>query len=128
MVVNLSDSGALVRSRRGYALGQTLTLVPIGPAGEILFDVPGTIMRIVENDTTAPGVVHYGLQFAELTPERESALRELCNAMPTTPEELKAGDSPEGGPPAAGGTPHHRIRTRVSGKSSSPRWSRLPFA
>ncbi len=125
VVLNLSESGALVQSPRDYALGDTLTLVPVGSAGEILFDIPGTVVRIVEDGQ--PAERRYGLEFFDLTEQHEDALRKLCHGMPETPDELPEGSQPDGGPPAEGGAPHHRIRTRFTDHASAPRWSRRPF-
>lgn len=125
VVINLSDSGALVESEREYAVGDVLSLVPVGAAGEILFDVPATVVRIVVADD---GSKRYGLAFEELTPRRIRAMQKLCEAMPETPEELPGSETPVGGPPRQGGEPHHRIRMRVGGSPRTPRWAKLPFA
>ena len=125
VVINLSDSGALVQSDREYAIGDVLSLVPIGAAGEILFDVPAKVVRIV---TTEDGSQRYGLAFEELTPRRVRAMQRLCEAMPETPEDLPGSEAPVGGPPRLGGDPHHRIRTRVGCCPVTPRWAKLPFA
>ena len=124
-VVNLSDSGALVQTSRDYTVGDELSLVPVGDAGEILFDVPATVVRIVEDEA---GVRRYGLQFQELTPRRLRAMRRLCEAMPETPEQLPGAENPEGGPPRQGGESHYRIRTRVGGSPGTPRWAKVPYA
>jgi hypothetical protein len=125
VVVNLSDSGALVQTSREYAVGDELSLVPVGDAGEILFDVPATVARVVDR---SGGDYHYGLQFQEITPRRLRAMRKLCAAMPETPEEIPSDANPAGGAPSEGGEPHFRIRTRVGGSPSTPRWAKLPFA
>ncbi|MEM6993380.1 MAG: PilZ domain-containing protein [Myxococcota bacterium] len=126
VVVNLSESGALVESPRAYALGDALTLVPVGAAGDILFDIPGTVVRIVD-DRAHGGTRRYGLQFFDLTDQHRTALRKLCRAMPDTPAELPLPEQPDGGPPREGGNPHHRIRTRFTDHAATPRWSRRPF-
>ena len=125
VVINLSDSGALVESERAYAIGDVLSLVPVGTAGEILFDVPAKVIRIV---STQDGAQRYGLAFEELTPRRVRAMQRLCEAMPETPEDLPGSETPIGGPPRLGGEPHHRIRTRVGSSPVTPRWAKLPFA
>jgi hypothetical protein len=125
VVINLSDSGALVQSDREYATGDELSLVPVGAAGEILFDVPATVMRVADD---VDGAKRYGLQFQDITPRRLRAMRRLCEAMPETPEDLPGSEAPVGGPPRRGGEPHYRIRTRVGGSPTTPRWAKRPFS
>ena len=125
VVINLSDSGALVQSSRDYEVGDVLSLVPIGTAGEILFDVPATVVRIVEQPE---GPARYGLQFKDLTARQRRAMRQLCEAMPETPEDLPGSENPVGGPPSKGGEPHYRIRTRIGGSPTTPRWAKRPYS
>lgn len=125
IVINLSDTGALVQSEREYEVGDTLSLVPVGAAGEILFDVPAKVVRIV---TPADGSRRYGLLFDGLTARELRAMRRLCEAMPETPEDLPGSETPIGGPPRTGGEPHFRIRSRVGSSTSTPRWAKWPFA
>ncbi len=125
VVINLSHSGALVQTDRPYAIDQELSLVPIGAAGEILFDVSAKVVRVVEAEDGSP---RYGLRFEGLTPQRLRAMRRLCEAMPQTPEELPGAEAPRGGPPRVGGDSHFRIRTRVGGSPRTPRWAKRPFA
>ena len=127
VVINLSDSGALVQTERSYALGQVLSLVPVGAAGEILFDVRATVMRAAE-EPDSNGARRYGLRFEGLTPARIRAMRRLCEAMPETPEDLPGSEAPIGGPPRQGSEPHYRIRTRVGAIPTTPRWAKRPFA
>lgn len=126
VVVNLSDSGALVQSDNAYVEGDELSLVPSGPAGDILFDLPATVVRVLDapDDGRAK---RYGLQFSELTLPRLRALRTLCEAMPPTPERFPSSLEPDGGPARNGSEPHFRIRTRVGGRPGTPRWARRPF-
>lgn len=126
VVVNLSDSGALVQTENDYAEGDTLSLVPLGAAGDILFDLPATVVRILDG----PGAgrkKRYGVRFSGLTLPRLRALRTLCEAMPQTPEHLPESRTPQGGPARGGNEPHFRIRTRVGGRPGTPRWARRPF-
>ncbi len=125
VVVNLSDSGALVQTENHYAEGDELSLVPVGEAGDILFDLPATVVRILDD----PGgrIKRYGVRFSGLTPPRLRALRTLCEAMPPTPEHLPELSGPQGGPARNGSEPHFRIRTRVGGSPGTPRWARRPF-
>lgn len=126
VVVNLSESGALVQSPRHYALGDTLVLVPVGDAGEVLFDIPGTVVRIVEAGSES-GTTRYGLEFFDMTEQHVDALRQLCLSMPDTPQALPSVVQPHGGPAAEGGAAHHRIRTRFSDHARTPRWAHRPF-
>lgn len=125
-VINLSESGALVQSSSEYPLGHELNLVPVGPAGDMLFDVPATVVRIIDSPRLV-GAKHFGLHFHDVTPQRAVALRRLCAQMPESTGELDEPGLPSGGPPREGGEPHHRIRRRPR-SSDSPRWSRRPFA
>ncbi|MGH1345113.1 MAG: PilZ domain-containing protein [Nannocystales bacterium] len=126
VVVNLSDSGALVQTEDDYAEGDKLSLVPVGEAGDILFDLPATVVRIL--DDPGPGrIKRYGVRFSGLTLPRIRALRTLCAAMPPTPDELPESEAPQGGPARSGSEPHFRIRTRVGGSPGTPRWARRPF-
>lgn len=127
VVINLSDSGALLQTEQSYELGDVLSLVPVGAAGEILFDVRATVMRVAEQPD-ANGSQRYGLRFEGLTPARVRAMRRLCEAMPETPEELPGSEIPLGGPPRHGSEPHYRIRTRVGAVATTPRWAKRPFA
>ncbi|MCR9164574.1 MAG: PilZ domain-containing protein [Nannocystaceae bacterium] len=127
VVINLSDSGALVQTDRSYALGDVLSLVPVGTAGEILFDVHAEVVRVV-GEPDADGSQRYGLRFEGLTPRCIRAMRRLCEAMPETPEELPGSEAPIGGPARHGSESHYRIRTRVGGTPTTPRWAKRPFA
>lgn len=126
VVVNLSDSGALVQTENDYAEGDQLSLVPVGEAGDILFDLPATVVRILDEPATGR-LKRYGVRFSGLTLPRLRALRTLCEAMPPTPERLPESDAPLGGPARNGSEPHFRIRTRVGGSPGTPRWARRPF-
>ncbi len=126
VVVNLSDSGALVQTENEYAEGDELSLVPVGEAGDILFDLPATVVRILDDPGTGR-IKRYGVRFSGLTLPRLRALRTLCEAMPPTPELLPESSAPQGGPARNGSEPHFRIRTRVGGSPGTPRWARRPF-
>lgn len=124
--IDISESGALVQAARNYEVGDTISLVPVGSAGEILFDVPATVVRAID----APGTQdarRYGLHFEDLTPQRVAGLRKLCAAMPETPQTLPEPEAPSGGPPREGGDPHFRLRTRVGSKRDTPAWAKYRF-
>jgi len=124
--IDISESGALVQTTRDYEVGDTISLVPVGGAGEILFDVPAKVVRVID----APGTQdarRYGLNFQELTPRRVAGLRKLCAAMPQTPDKLPEPEAPSGGPPREGGDPHFRLRTRVGGTGHTPGWAKYRF-
>lgn len=127
VVINLSDSGALVQTEQSYAIGDELSLVPVGAAGEILFDVRATVMRAAD-EPDANGTRRYGLRFEGLTASQVKAMRRLCEAMPETPEDLPGSEAPIGGPARHGSEPHYRIRTRVGAVPTTPRWAKRPFA
>ena len=126
VVVNLSDSGALVQTEKDYAEGDELSLVPLGEAGDILFDLPATVVRILDGPGSGR-TKRYGVRFSELTHPRLRALRTLCEAMPPTPERLPEPRAPQGGPARHRSEPHFRIRTRVGGSPGTPRWAKRPF-
>ena len=124
--IDISESGALVQTAQHYDVGDTISLVPVGGAGEILFDVPAEVVRAID----APGTRdarRYGLHFKDLTPQRSAGLRKLCAAMPETPETLPEPETPSGGPPREGGDPHFRLRTRVGSKAHTPGWAKFRF-
>lgn len=126
VVVNLSDSGALVQTENDYVEGDTLSLVPLGDAGDILFDLPATVVRILDGPESGR-MKRYGVRFSGLSLPRLRALRTLCEAMPPTPEHIPQSRLPQGGPARSGSEPHFRIRMRVGGSPGTPRWARRPF-
>ena len=111
-VVNVSRSGALVQADAPLALGSRVTLVPLGKAGAVLFDVPAVVVRLC--GSAPPGKFRMGLHFAEVDAERGRALQRLCLSMPPTPDAIDEPPRPAGGPAPETSEAHLRIRERIA--------------
>lgn len=111
-VINVSRSGALLQADQPLALGSRVTLVPLGKAGAVLFDVPAVVVRY--DDAAPEGKYRMGLHFADVDEERGRALERLCLSMPPTPDAVDEPARPEGGPKQEASEAHLRIRERIA--------------
>ena len=115
-VLDLSTSGVRFRSSVPLAVGQEVDIVPLGQAGEILFDVSAIVVRVAQaKDREDRWIV--ALQFLSPSVETEQALARLTESMPRVDEVEHLDPDPPPAPANDDGQgthsmPHIRMRTR----------------
>lgn len=86
-VLNVSESGAFLHTRKLLPVGSEITISPIGDAARYVFELTGKVVRHVPaKDGSVPGM---GIQFQELDEDDVEGLRIFFEEMPPTgPESL----------------------------------------
>lgn len=81
-VLDVSATGLLLEVDRAPRRGARVRLVPIGDAGDILFDVRAEVVR--RERTEPERRMRIGLRFLNMNPSRMRELRRLVREMPPT--------------------------------------------
>lgn len=86
-VLNVSEGGAFLHTRKLLPVGSEITISPIGEAARYVFELTGKVVRHVQAvDGAVPGM---GIQFQELDEDDLEGLRVFFEEMPaTSPESL----------------------------------------
>jgi hypothetical protein len=92
VVLDLSLGGVRVRSPVAFELGAEMQLIPVGDAGEILFDVEARVARVTRIAGTPDGPTpedrfDVGLQFVDVDEHTQLALAKLLREMPNTDDD-----------------------------------------
>lgn len=119
-VLDVSEEGVFVRSKRLLPEGTKVYLTPIGAAAEI-FELPATVVRVVETDD----ISGMALRFGDVDKEDRVALRRLLRELPSADQAHVSGphESFVYGEPIR---PKIRTRARLIAGTGVPRgWPRL---
>jgi hypothetical protein len=76
-VLDASEEGVFVRSKRLLPEGTKVHLTPIGAAAEI-FELPATVVRVVESED----ISGMALRFGQVEEEDRKTLRQLLTELP----------------------------------------------
>lgn len=82
-VLDLSVTGAFIHTDKVLPVGTLVTLFPVGDAGEELFEIDATVVRVRQgtNEDDPPGM---GVQFSGVSEDELAALHALIGSMPET--------------------------------------------
>jgi len=119
-VLDVSEEGVFVRSKRLLPEGTNVHLTPIGAAAEI-FELPATVVRVVDSDD----ISGMALRFGDVEKEDRLALRRLLEELPSADQADVSGPHEHFvyGEPIR---PKIRTRARLIAGTGAPRgWLRL---
>jgi hypothetical protein len=119
-VLDVSEQGVFVRSKRLLPEGTKVYLTPIGAAAEV-FELPATVVRVVESED----ISGMALRFGAVEEEDRIALRRLLQELPSADGVDASGPHERFvyGDPIR---PKIRTRARLIAGTGAPRgWPRL---